>query len=81
MKYLLQKEEMDKIKDYSIKELEDWFNAYWKNIDPTPETVYNELQHIFFTRVSEAVRDYSTRFKEGWQTDKRTEANFHYQFS
>jgi GWxTD domain-containing protein len=49
--------------------LEKWFHSYWKNIDPTQETTYNEIQHVFYRRVSEAVRDYSTRFKEGWQTD------------
>lgn len=70
MKYLLDEEEMERVKKYDIKELENWFYSYWEKIDPTPETVYNELQQEFYSRVSEAVRDYSTRFKEGWQTDR-----------
>jgi GWxTD domain-containing protein len=69
MKYLLNEDDMESVKQYDLTELEKWFHSYWKNIDPTQETTYNEIQHVFYRRVSEAVRDYSTRFKEGWQTD------------
>ena len=70
MKYLISPAEMEKVKDMNLDELKKWFDDYWKKRDPTPETVYNELMTEFYVRVTEAVRKYSTRFKEGWQTDR-----------
>lgn len=69
MKYLLSNEEMEKIKEFDLEELEPWFKDYWKENDPTPETLFNEKQNFYFKRVSEAVRLYSSRDQEGWQTD------------
>lgn len=69
MKYLLSPEQMEKVKDFDTDELTKWFNNFWKERDPNKETVFNELQNEYFNRVTEAVRSYSNRFKEGWQTD------------
>lgn len=69
MKYLLNEEEMEKVKAYDLDSLKVWFNNYWKVQDPTPGTVFNEKQDFYFKRVSEAVRSYSTGHEEGWQTD------------
>ncbi len=70
MKYLLSKEQIAEVKDLRVEELNDWFNAFWKERDPSPNTTYNELLDIYYQRVTEAVRNYSNRFKEGWQTDR-----------
>lgn len=69
MKYLLDEDEMKQVKGYNLEELKKWFNKYWKKNDPTPETVYNEKQDFYYKRVSEAVRLYSDKDQEGWQTD------------
>lgn len=70
LKYLLTPEEMEKVKSYNFEELTKWFNAFWKKRDPDTSTVFNELEDVFYSRVTETVRSFSTRFKEGWQTDR-----------
>lgn len=70
LKYLLTPEEMDKVKEMNMHDLQVWFDDFWKKKDPNPETVFNELQDVYYKRVTEAVRLYSTRFLEGWQTDQ-----------
>ncbi len=70
MRYLLDEKTFKRVKHLSYKELEKWFKAYWKKRDPTPDTVYNELMVEFFRRVAQANRKFSTRHKEGWETDR-----------
>jgi len=70
MKYLLSEEQIEEVKELRIEELNDWFDAFWKERDPSPHTTYNELLDVYYVRVTEAVRNYSNRFKEGWQTDR-----------
>ncbi len=70
MRYLLDEKTFKKIKHLSRDELKKWFKAYWKKRDPTPKTVYNELLAEFFRRVAYANRKFSTRHKEGWETDR-----------
>jgi len=69
MVYILSKEEMNHAKSLSLKGLQKWFGEWWKSRDPSPGTSYNELMHEYFSRVSQAVIRFSTRFKEGWETD------------
>jgi len=33
---------------------------YWKKLDPTPETEYNELMTEFYTRVDYTLKNFST---------------------
>ena len=54
----------------NIDEMEAWFKTFWEKRDPTPETKFNELMDEYYTRVTNSVRKYSTRYKEGWQTDQ-----------
>jgi len=70
MRYLLSEAQRAEIKGMSYKELGVWIEKFWEERDPTPDTRYNELIDVFFERVSEAVRKFSNRFKEGWQTDR-----------
>ena len=70
MQYLLDEKTYKRVKHLSYKELKKWFKAYWKKRDPTPGTVYNELMVEFFRRVAEANRKFSTRHREGWETDR-----------
>ena len=70
MKYLLSEEQIEEVKGLRVEELKDWFNAFWKERDPSPNTIYNELLDLYYKRVTEAVRHYSNRYKEGWQTDR-----------
>ncbi len=70
MKYLLSPEEYEQAEDLSNDELEVWFNNYWKEKDDTPETIFNEVQYEFYSRVQKSILDYSLRFKEGWRTER-----------
>ncbi|MGD9899679.1 MAG: GWxTD domain-containing protein [Calditrichaceae bacterium] len=70
MKYLLKEDELKIVKKMSADKMSAWFMNYWKEKDPTPETVYNELQDEFYQRVGEANRKFPSRFKEGWETDR-----------
>ncbi len=65
-------------KDYKILEQasdstkEAWFQNYWKQRDPTPDTKVNELQEEFYRRVDVANNFFTINAldKEGWQTDR-----------
>jgi len=70
LQYVLSKEEFSHAKGKSYNDLEDWMKNYWKNQDPSKETIYNELLYEFYGRVDQVNRDYTTRFKEGWETDQ-----------
>ena len=70
MQYLLDKKTYKRVKHLSYDQLRKWFKTYWKKRDPTPGTVYNELMAEFFRRVAEANRRFSTRHREGWETDQ-----------
>lgn len=48
---------------------ESKFKAFWKSMDRTPETPYNELQREFYARVDTTLIRYSNRRKQGWDTD------------
>ncbi|RLD13413.1 hypothetical protein DRI50_07220 [candidate division KSB1 bacterium] len=70
MQYLLDEKTYKRVKHLSYNKLKKWFKAYWKKRDPTPNTVYNELMVEFFRRVAEANKKFSTRHREGWETDQ-----------
>ena len=70
MRYILSEEEWKNVKSMGLERLTQWFKQYWKQRDPTPATEYNELLNEFYQRVSEANRKFSSRHKEGWETDR-----------
>jgi GWxTD domain-containing protein len=70
MRYILPKAEYETIKALNHENLNEWFELYWKEKDPTPKTVFNELLFEFYQRVQEANRKFSTRNREGWETDR-----------
>ena len=70
LKYIMSPEEFEEANDLSYRKLEKWLQEFWKAKDPTPDTEYNELVAEFYQRVSEANRKFSTRYIEGWETDR-----------
>jgi len=70
MAYLLEEAEFKKVRGRSLENLSAWLKEYWEQRDPTPATIYNELLFEFYSRVDEANRRFSTRFREGWETDR-----------
>jgi len=70
MRYILSQQEWEQVDDLSYNNQEKWFEEYWTEKDPTPNTPFNEIKYEFFTRVEEANQVYSLRFVEGWETDR-----------
>ena len=70
MRYVLSADEFERVKSLSYDELTKWMDQYWRKRDPTPHTIYNELLAVFYERVQQANKKYSTRFQEGWETDR-----------
>lgn len=70
LKYIMSAQEFEEANDLSYGNLEKWLREFWKAKDPTPDTEYNELVAEFYQRVSEANRKFSTRYVEGWETDR-----------
>ena len=48
-----------------------FWNNYWKQLDPTPETEYNELHELFLTRLEQTNLHFSRflEFADGWKSD------------
>jgi len=70
LKYVISEDEWKTVDKLSNDEQEVWYQQYWKKSDPTPETPFNEIQFEFYNRVEIANKEYSSRFKEGWETDR-----------
>jgi GWxTD domain-containing protein len=70
LKYLIPEEEFKRVKSLNYKDLQEWFNAFWKKKDPTEGTDYNELLYEYYWRVDETNRKFYVDYKEGWETDR-----------
>jgi len=68
MRYILSSKELKKVKKSSTSEKEELFKKLWKDRDPTPETINNELMNEYFRRVAYANAHFAS-FLEGWETD------------
>ncbi len=51
------------------KDKENFFYLLWKDMDPTPETDFNELMDEYYKRVSYANENFDG-WKDGWETDR-----------
>ena len=60
--------------DYYLKrpfaEQKQYFEKFWAEVDPNPETAKNELMDEYYKRLSYANRTFSTMSVEGWKTDR-----------
>lgn len=70
MRYILTQAQQEEIESLNTQALNDWFRDFWKRRDPSPLTPFNELLAEFYHRVSESNFKFSTRHKEGWETDR-----------
>jgi len=70
LKYLLTAQQYDSVNSLSMKQLNNWFKKFWKAQDKTKDTNFNELKNEFYRRVDFANSRFSTRSKEGWETDR-----------
>lgn len=68
MQYVMEKEDINKIKLLDNNAKRERFFEFWKRKDPTPGTERNELMEEYFARVEYANKHF-THYYEGWKTD------------
>jgi GWxTD domain-containing protein len=70
LEIILPKNEYKKINSGGKKERKEKFLKFWEEKDPTPETAYNELMHVFYSRVDSVDWIFGTKNRTyGWRTD------------
>lgn len=71
MYYILTDDELKFMKEGSDAQREKKFMEYWKKLDPTQSTPFNESMYQYFSRVDYAFFNFSTLAeKDGAQTDR-----------
>jgi GWxTD domain-containing protein len=71
LKYIAEKEEIDKLKSaVSSEERMTLWNKFWAVRDPSPGTPENETRRNYYNRIEYANRYYRIMKKEGWQADR-----------
>lgn len=69
MSYILTYKEYKQVTELEEPEQLEFIKHYWKQLDPTPKTVYNEVKEEFFRRIKRVNAEYS-EFGSGWQSDR-----------
>lgn len=71
MYYILDDEKFESLKSLNDEKQEKAFMQYWDNIDPTPQTPFNEALYQYYSRVDYAFFNYRTLVeKDGAKTDR-----------
>ena len=70
MKHFLSQSVKDSIKQITEDEKRTFFEEYWNERDPTPDTRQNELMEEYFRRVVFATDNFSFKERPGWDTDR-----------
>lgn len=68
--YIADKNELKQILAAPDSLQKSWFDAFWRQRDPTPNTAKNELQEEYYLRVAYAIRQFREGKTSGWQTDR-----------
>lgn len=68
--YIASSKEIDFIKDATtVEEKLKRYLAFWKKLDPTPETEDNEIFDEYYRRI-EYANEHFSHYVEGWKTDR-----------
>lgn len=71
LEYIATTEEIREMKILNIKSARERFEAFWKKLDPTPETAYNEAMAEYYRRADYASEQFTTiRGELGAKTDR-----------
>lgn len=70
MRHIARNENLSKILKKPQSEKQEFFKAFWKQRDPSPETERNELMEEYYRRIDYANRYFTSGFREGWDTDR-----------
>jgi GWxTD domain-containing protein len=70
MQVILPKEKYKELTSGNLEKQQARLREYWKSLDPTPATAFNEIENEFYTRVDSVDRVWGGRFRRyGWRTD------------
>jgi len=70
MMHILPEDSLDKYRDSTLEQQQQFFVRFWAKKDPNPATKINELQEEYFRRVNYANREYSAFNNDGWRSDR-----------
>ena len=71
LKFFLKKEDLKKINSGTKQEKEQKFRAFWKRLDPTPNTVFNERMDEYYRRIDYAFKEYGNKGNiDGHESDQ-----------
>jgi len=68
MQYIMDKDDVERIKLMDAVTKREKFLEFWKKKDPSPNTERNELMEEYFARVDYANKHF-THYYDGWKTD------------
>lgn len=70
LEYLGDRDSINYYLKQPFEEKKQYFDRFWKEMDPNPETNKNELMDEYYRRVNYANQTFSTLNEEGWLTDR-----------
>lgn len=69
LRYVANDETIDKLESIKDKgEKEERFRLFWKELDPTPNTSFNEAMNEYYQRIKYANEQFKS-YSDGWLTD------------
>ena len=69
LRYIMDEAEFESLRMAPLPIMKRRFRHFWKEKDPTPGTPFNEAMAVFYQRVDEANKRWSTHAEMGWETD------------
>lgn len=70
MKYIMDENQLNRMRSGSATEKEEKFREFWKQRDPTPDTEFNELMAEYYSRIDYAYKNFSSLQTPGFETDQ-----------
>ena len=70
MRYIVPEDSSDKYLEADLESQKEFFNRFWAERDPNPNTTTNELMDEYFGRVNISNKEFSTFTNNGWFTDR-----------
>ena len=70
MRYIINEDSLDKYFEADLESKKEYFNKFWAERDPNPNTTVNELMDEYFGRVNLSNKEFSTFSSNGWYTDR-----------
>lgn len=70
MKFIVNDQELRRLKSGSDSDKERKFREFWAQRDPTPDTEFNELMNEYYSRIDYSYQNFSSMQIPGYETDQ-----------